>query len=437
MDIGSVATIVAFSAALVTWTTYGLWHNSYDIWLVSDIGKVASYIFFPGEADLHAIADAHRPGRNDDYTNHQPCIVCSKTVNLAAPPPANYVDKWPAPEPWGSQGKVCHDPLHYKPNRMAPIGSIVTNKRLFNEMQCQSNNPNEAPVTEGMIKYQFQLPKDCYAVKGVGGMPQSLGVPASQYILKRLFPLSNSLASAGVGDINNKMFSKNPYLQYYSYLNNSSQTMVTATNQAIWESNGPPFFRIPGFYEPVTSGDINPRARQSFIPPLMNYMNWKPLWDPQATTAANVLTSSIPPEDCIKEYVCPSQLTFWNTESSSFDPNKLNSMWYWFMDGTPAGIQNQESLLDYLYRIKYRAFQVIQYNGMRFISFEYIPGYSSVKKYSGDTPTPVLKPMSQWSEEDCSQYIQMFLDANTFKYNQVATAPAMKRLVDNKGRWIV
>lgn len=419
MIVESALAIVAAVVAVGTWTTYGLWHNDKDVWLLSNIGRGVSYIWFPGEADLFDVASEHRAGPNSDPTHHAPCILCSKT-EVVDPSGAVTPLTWSAPPP--NQHITCTDPDNDAPW----YGGGIIQKAGYWLSDCEDNRP----ARTGEVSYNFELTKDCYAVRGVGGMPVKVGMKPTEYIWKRMFPKAKDIKSITMNDINGELFqTKQPYLTYHSTEYGSGYYVITQENASTYTGTFP-IFNIPGYYIPLADNDvITVHKKRPFMPPMINCREWLPL----KKASNNFLISTIP-EECKNEYVCPAQLSFWtgNYNNIPLLAKEYNEIWSCFFTNN-EDIRRGETLQQYLDRIKFTAYQVINYNGRKYYTFEYAPNYEPGVAYDGKTDHPNFIPVQQWNEIMAGKYVKNFLESRYYRYVSLQGQIKTKRIWDERG----
>jgi len=415
MIVESALAIVTAVVAVGTWTTYGLWHNDKDVWLLSNIGRGVSYIWFPGEADLFDVASEHRAGPNSDPTHHAPCVLCSKTEAVSAPG-AKPPKTWNAPPPY--QNATCTEPDN---PWYSSTGFMERSQYWF--LDCESTRP---PNT-GEVTYNFELTKDCYAVRGVGGMPVKVGMKPTEYIWKRMFPTAKDIKSITMDDINGELFkNKQPYLTYHSVEYGSGSLPITRQRDSTWTK---PHFQFPGYYISLADTVITVHQKRPFMPPMINYKEWFPM--KKATN--NSFGNSIP-DECKNEYICPAQLSFWtgdynNLPNTTKDYNELYSC---LMDQA-NDLARHETLQQYLDRIKFTAYQVIHYNGRKYYTFEYVPNFEEGRAYDGKTEHPDFVPIQKWNEAMAGKYIKQFLESRAYTYVSLQGQVKTKRIWDERG----
>lgn len=420
---GAIATWVSVAVVGVASGTavgsYALWHNDYDVWLLSSLGRMMSYIVFPGESDLYDVASAHRPGKNVDSTFHAPCILCSKT-RTQAPGPSDTTE-WLAPPPNPRNAKCwdIDDPRWYDVYNghrwlkgfMEYSGAGWVSRRIaYDLLDCDKNRP----VALGEVVYNSELTPDCFAVRGVGGMPRGIGMKASDYIRSRIFPSASSLKTIKMSDINTALFPKQPYLAYHSrsVLQSDNNREITSP-----ENNNNVQYTIPGYYDAVKE-IISRETPRPFMPPLLNHTNWVPVNSTSKSKDGG--------------YYCASQMTL--STGSYFtdpkDPAPFNPI-----DGNFDA--RKETLEQYLDRIGFTAYQTFNWNGKRYYTFEFIPEYDDAQDYRGEEEFPPMRPATQWTEAQCRLYTALFLKTRTFKYMSTSGTKPMSKMLLRNGFWQV
>lgn len=388
---------------------YALWHNGYDTWLLSDLGRLASYILFPGESDLYDVAAAHRLGNANDITNHAPCILCTKnqTVSVDALPEDTVWDGtshwyywWKTDAKGACKESARKDALNrnYRTGGKTQHDKDVYNYRMYD---CEKTRPGGEP---GKISYNLALTKDCISVKGVGAMP--IGTTPMNYLKARLFPTASSLVTVKDTDINARLFPEHsPYTRYSTFVRTGQLKGTVSPN-------------FVGFFVPVKDIVSTTQVRP-FMPPMLNKAHWK-LWNDHSP---------------VKEYLCIEQLdnnpSFINTTiTATINVSQL-------VRPEPVKFTSDYTFDKYLQQIKFYAVQIIRYNGKKYYTFEYTPDYQEGVEYSGKSEHPTFTTVNQWQDEQCASYIQKFLTTNSFKYVPLSTPVTMKRLVGKDGFWNV
>jgi len=388
----SILAAVGVVTSATSISSYWLWHNNYNIWLLDGIGKLVSYIVFPGESDLYEVARAHAPGRSHNFTHREPCILCSKTQTVSAPLAADAVWDPPPPNPPGS----CHESA-----RKGAISKWNLDPDFYERQYNIYNCEQTRPTNSGGVSYNFDLTKDCVTVNGFGGMPSRVGVAPSQYIKERLFPAAKSITTIKPTDYNVELFTvRSPYVS----VGNTDQSVTTA-NSITYTI----IFR--GFYKPVN--DItSSRSKRSFIPPciLNTYSAWMK-W---------------PGQD--NEYFNLDQMLIWA------DIPKNTSIHYKFEPTPPS---QDSGLWYYLREMGFTSYQLIRYNGRKYYSLEYSVDYEEDKEYTGEPFHPTFTPLSKWSEESCKKYINIFMQPKSYSYQAVRAGVSMKKRVARDGFWRV
>lgn len=434
----SVAWIFAATTAVIMWGSYGLWHNGYNIWIVDDIGKLTSYIFFPGEADLNEIAFSHRPGRYDNLTDHPPCILCSKTVTLDIPKP-DFDTTWTIPAPYG---------LSFECTRDKTTGRVIKKGGTANpflNFACALAAPGQKEP-ENFTVYDFNIDKNCRTVKGMGGMPDGIGVSRTDYILRRLFPGATSLQSITMSDINTALFkSTNPYIPNQQTSSSNVAENVFTTPSALHPystlifSNGQETtgyvnvitcqdmrkqINIHGTYHPVSTS-ISLQKKLPFIPPLLpGKVTWH-VFDDEVTD--------------YKEYVVIEQILR-DAHPEDTILHNPQGMWGFFCNGFPGlkttGSNRRERLTEYFKRIGFTAFQTMIWNKNVFITLQYAPMYD-YKKSTGATLGPPIYGIDRWSDELLEKYIVGFLNTPGYTFKPINQEVSMNKLVNARGEWRV
>ena len=181
-------------------------------------------------------------------------------------------------------------------------------------------------------------------------------------------------------------------------------------------------FDIAGFYKPVSKDLISNQRTRSFMPPLLNYKTWRgfsKVGDPT-------------------ERYCPNQFTL-STQYDGFDPTSPNaeSQRYLFtplITGEPPA-KSGESLIKYFTRINFTAYQVINWNGLKYITVEYVPNYAEGEKHEGSTEAPVFVPVTKWNEIMCGKYVNQMLQAKNYTWQSVEGGKPMNKHIDSTGFW--
>lgn len=161
-DIG-IGVGVTVGLLTASWGTYYLYHNDYDVILLTPLGRLWAMILFPGEDDLHQLYHTlqFRPGLN--VTNRKPCAVCAREIKEID------VSNKPASCVAYEQADIT---------RVDPIALQV--------LKGQCDRDKAAILGGNTIRYAIDA-ATCVAVAGMYGFPETMRLKPRDYITKRLY----------------------------------------------------------------------------------------------------------------------------------------------------------------------------------------------------------------------------------------------------------
>lgn len=363
---------VGVTAALLgaSWGTYFLYHNDYDVLLLTPIGRLWAMILFPGEDDMHMLFHAlqYKPGL--DLTGRKPCAICARDVKSV-----------------GSEDFHSSACDRLQANKYPPIGF----SRWLDKKQCQRDKEHaERGDDASSIRYEIDA-ATCVAVNGMYGFPdRRFGLSARDYIIKRLFP-SNSGGLPQSKNYNRVLFTQGTPYQGDA---DASVGGLEGSALQIW-------YRLAA--DTIMTKDAN----KPFLPPLLEEsINW----------------IQVGPNDYMPEHQMIG--SYRNGKFVRITGQHLNPVWGLGLPGNPDFQEQLQHSYHFGAYIRY-----IAEDGKVYYSFEWAPvgGSGSKKEWR-----PV--PFSKWSEPICQDYIKQFLTTATLQPNaELHGKPKSKRIFGRGG----